>query len=154
MNMLASLEEAFLAPNVDVSEDELDALHLIASNYTNHLLDIRESTEVPPSVTDDCLFAMAHWAALLEPLKSTHYFLAEAMEARDDASDLVIHSSEIQQACKSVLSQMFLISCNIYRLQDDLEQNPDLLNHMTSVMDKMFEEAGVPQGDIQLELFS
>jgi len=152
--MLASLHEAFLAPDVELSENELDGLHLITANYTNFLLDLKESDDVSTSVTDDCLFAMAHWTALLTPLKSTHHFLAEAMEVRDDASDLVIHSSEIQQACKSVLSQMFLISCNIYRLQDDLEQNPDLLNHMTAVMDQMLEEAGVAPEATQLELFT
>ena len=75
------------------------------------------------------------------------------IQSRTDASDLVIHSSEIQQACKSVLAQSFLIALNIYRLQDDLDQNPELLEHMSTAMDKMLEEAGAQNECVQLELF-
>jgi hypothetical protein len=48
---------------------------------------------------------------------------------------------------------MFLIALNIYRLQDDLGQSPELLQQMTTSMDKTLEDAGVLQKRVRLKLF-
>ena len=152
--MLAALHEAYIAPDIEVTESETDAFKQVIGSYSRHIDESRELDGKSTTTIDDCLYASAHWLSLLNSLKSTHYFLAEAMEDRDDASDLVIHSSEIQQACKSVLSQMFLIACNIYRLGEDLEANPELLDHIVSIMNTKLEAAGLVEDAIQLELFA
>jgi hypothetical protein len=152
--MLASLTEAFLAPDVEVSENEVEALKLLTANYTKQIIDSNYSFAAGTGVVEESLVATAFINALMSPLNSTHYLLTEAMNTREDAADLVLHSSEIQQACNSVLAQMFLITCNIYALQDDLDQNPDLMAHLDDLIDQMYEDAGAAQPDIQLELFA
>lgn len=152
--MQASLEEVYIAPDTEVSEEESETFKYLIGWYSENVNNSKQAEDFESSTINECLYATAHWLSLLEPLKSTHYFLAEAMEEREDASDLVIHSSEIQQACKSVLAQMFLIACNIYRFEENLETHTDLLNHMVSIMNTKLEEAGATADAVQLELFN
>jgi hypothetical protein len=152
--MNASLSEVYIAPDAEVTASETEAIQLIIDTYSNELNELRVSSSKTNTTTNECLTAVAHWLSLLEPLRSTHYFLAEALEERNDVTDLLIHSSEVQQACKSVLAQMFLIACNIYRLEDNLDKNPELIDHMVSIMNRKFEEAGLMEDTVQLELFA
>lgn len=138
-----AVEEIYLAPETELSEEDLTVCKSLAIYYEKHHANIRwqqaqQLEGLHPEI--ETASALGHVASLHTSLEMMRAILVECIEDRPEFNDLLLQLSTTIGANQSIVTQLYNVLLNVYEVQQQILSSEESVNAFTGTIERMVQK--------------